>query len=132
MREKDQPKKKNPKSEPCTPSGKLVVLLYVKCMSLANAQVQKTNDRKQSFRPASSIGQQLFKNKDKADPIQMADAVCNVGCKNCYIGETTRHYDGMKPRQRQRRSQAPEPSPNNREKTTTALSTRQLWRNIQL
>jgi hypothetical protein len=93
MKEKNQSKKKNPKSEPSTPSGKLVVLPYVKGLSEATARILKKYDRTVAFKPANTIGQQLFKLKDKADHLKMSDAVYKVGCKNCdkcYIGETTR------------------------------------------
>ena len=71
-----------------------VVLLYVNGLSEATPWVLKKYDRAVSFRPASSVGQQLFKPKDKSDPLKMSDKVYNMGYKNCdkyyYIGETSR------------------------------------------
>ena len=40
-----------------------------------------------------TLSQQLFKLKDKADPLKQADDIYNTGCKYCelsYIGETIR------------------------------------------
>ena len=76
------------------PSGKLVVLLYMEVLlGVTAACVVIQYDRTVSFKPANTIGQQLFKLKDKADPFKMSGAVYKVGCKNCdmcYIGETIR------------------------------------------
>ena len=79
IREKtNQRKRKNLKSESSNPSGNLVVLPCVKGLLEVTAQVLKTYDRTVSFRPANSIGQQLFQLKDKADQIKIYDTVYNV------------------------------------------------------
>ena len=62
MKEKqDQLTRKNPKSKSCTPSGKLVVLPYMKGLSEATAHVVKMYDRTVSYMLANTIGQKLFK-----------------------------------------------------------------------
>ena len=83
-------RRKHPKSKPSTPSGKIVVLLYVKGLPEVTAHVLKKYDRTVLFRPTNTIGQQLIKFKDKGDPLKMSNTVYKVDCKNCekcYIGE---------------------------------------------
>ena len=95
MREsKDKTKKKSKDAKTDhKKNSKLVVLPYVKGLSEAAARILQKFDTTACFRPANTLGQQLFKLKDKADPLKQADAIYKVGCKNCelsYIGETTR------------------------------------------
>ena len=114
-----------------------MVLPYVKGLSQATACVLKRYYRTVLFRPANTIGQQLFKLKEKADPVKMSDAVYKVSCKKyekCYIEETTRPLymcDKKNTGQRQRMLPTPEPSPINREKTVTPQSTSELWWSTQ-
>ena len=85
--------KKDTKAEKRETSGRLVVLPYIKGLSEAAARILKKFERSSCFKPANTLGQQLFKLKDKADPLKIADAVYQVHCKNCdksYIGGTTR------------------------------------------
>ena len=95
MREKkDQLKGTNPKSESSTSSGKLVVVPYVKVLLEVTVCVPTKYDMTMSFRPASSIGQQLFKLKDKYVVFKMAGTIYKFGCKNCdkcYISERPPH-----------------------------------------
>ena len=95
MREKkDQLKGTNPKSESSTSSGKLVVVPYVKVLLEVTVCVPTKYDMTMSFRPASSIGQQLFKLRDKYVVLKMAGTIYTVGCKNCdkcYISKRPPH-----------------------------------------
>ena len=91
---KDKTKKKSKETKSETRrNAKLVVLPYVKGLSETAARIFRKFDTTVCFRPANTLGQQLVKLKDKADPLKQADAIYKVGCKNCelsYIGETTR------------------------------------------
>ena len=91
---KDKIKRKNKDARTeAKKNTKLVVLPYIKGLSETAARIFHKFDTTVSFRPANTLGQQLFKLKDKADPLKQADAIYKVGCKNCelsYIGETTR------------------------------------------
>lgn len=92
---KDKSKKKkdkNLKNEKSTP-GKIIVLPYVKGLSEAAARVFKKANVTVCFKPATKLGSQIFKLKDKTDPMKMGDSIYEIGCKNCdkvYIGETAR------------------------------------------
>ena len=86
-------KEREPKLQASAPSDKLVVLPYVNGLSEVSAHVLKKYDMTMVFSPANTIGQQLFKLKEKANHLKMSDTVYKVGCKHCdkyYIGETTR------------------------------------------
>ena len=64
-------------------SGRLLVLLYVKGLSETTARIMKTYGRTCAFKPRNTLGQQLFRLKDKADLMKMADVVYKVQCKDC-------------------------------------------------
>ena len=71
----------------------MAVLPYVKGLYEATARVLKKHGISSTFKPANTIGQHLFRLKDKKDTNKTADAIYKIGCKNCpksYIGETAR------------------------------------------
>ena len=73
-------------------SGRLVVLPYVKGLSGITGIIKKKYDRTCAFKPGNTLGQQLFRLKDKSDPMKMADVIYKVQSKDCpgsYIGEIT-------------------------------------------
>ena len=72
----------------------LLVLPYVK--GLSETRVMKKYGRTCAFKLKNTLGQQLFRLKDKADSMKMADVIYKVQCKDCpssYIRETSRQLD---------------------------------------
>ena len=81
-------KNKNPESTSC----RLVVLPYVKGLSETTARIMMKYERTCAFKPGNTLGQQLFRLKDKSDPIEMEDVIYKAQYKDCqgsYIEETT-------------------------------------------
>ena len=75
------------------PPNKLVILPYIQGFSETAARIFKKYNRTVAMKPANTLGQALFKLKDKADPSKKADAIYKIKCKDCpasYIGETSR------------------------------------------
>ena len=88
-KEKKDPKKKDQEKQ----RQKLITLPYVEGLSETAARIFKKYHISCAFKPGNTIRQQLFKLKDKADPMKMSDAIYQIECKDCeqmYIGETGR------------------------------------------
>ena len=86
-KEKKDPKKKDQEKQ----RQKLITLPYVEGLSETAARIFKKYQVSCAFKPGNTIRQQLFKLKDKADPLKMSDAIYQIECKDCeqkYIGET--------------------------------------------
>ena len=82
----DKTKKKNKnerKKNPGSTSGRFVVLPYVKGLPETTARIMKKYERTCAFKPGNTLGQQLFRCKDKSDLMKMADIVYKVQYKDC-------------------------------------------------
>ena len=92
--EKTKTRLKEAKKENAESSlGRLLVLPYVTRLSEATARAMTKYGRACAFKPENTLGQQLFRLKDKADSMKMADVIYKVQCKDCrgfYIRETSR------------------------------------------
>ena len=59
----------------------MALLSYVKGLSEATARVFKKHGISTAFKPTNTIGQHLFRLKDKKDPSVCGDAIYEISCK---------------------------------------------------
>ena len=64
-------------------SGRMLLLPYVKGLSESTGRTMRKYGRTCAFKPGNTLGQKLFRLKDKADSMKMADVTYMVQCKDC-------------------------------------------------